>query len=767
MQTPFIIDCAHCKKPFKTTRYKAKYCGRECTGLAARSTSPTRQLNAQAVEKLTLLSKGNDIVDKVGSHNTHYVKLVPQDRVYDSIGYGGDTRGTVQGEGGGGPEEHIFANEGTRKSVSGGSTSSTPQNNFQKEKSIQSKSNQKKVPAAKPAKNRKWLEYFLEFIGELYIDSKEKGTIPLKDSLYRGQWMFLEQVCDGLDHGCREFVVLKARQLGITTVSLAMDLFWAFVHDGLQSCFVSQDDGGREKTREILDRFVSSLPHDLKMETTGHNRHHIKFSNGSIMDYLVAGTTKRTKGLGRGRAYTQVHLTEVAFYGNQESVDSFVAGLAQTHPDRLRIWESTANGFDSPMWEKWSSAKEDKLTQRCIFIGWWGNDTYDLSGQADKMQEYGYEIDPEEQERIERVKELYNVDISLSQLAWYRWYERTQSRTPHMMMQEYPWTEDEAFIATGSKFFDQRKLSEQTQELTANFSPFKGYAFELGDTFLETRMMACDRVQDTTLRVWEKPVPGAKYIISCDPAYGSNDNKDRSVIEVFRCYADKLMQVAEYADEDPLTHQVAWILAWLGGKYSDCMINLEVSGPGNQIMLEFKHLKELAMAGMLDLPSGASDEERRAQDTFLDNFQAARWYIWNRPDSMGAGYAFGWKTTSENKVAALNAMRDTHVTGNLLLKSLLLLNEMMHIEQNGWDIRAAGRHKDDRVMACGLGVYGWQQWIRPSLIAENMTLERVRLMELAQTDPKRSFMQQLVTGHFSSMDMAKAQRNVAAAWDDW
>lgn len=666
--------------------------------------------------------------------------------------------------------------DGFEKSGSGGSTSPTPQIEITSGNGIQSITSQLKAQGvtnaprqiAKAAKkhaqkaqltsysSKKWLSYFLDFINDLQIDSKEKGVITLKDSLYRGQWLFLEQVCDGLDNGIREFIVLKARQLGITTISLAMDLFWMFVHDGMQSGFVAHEEGSKEKTREIIERYIKGLPEDLKVSIVKHNRYNLVLSNGSIMDYLVAGTTKRTKGLGRGRAYTHVHATELAFYGNQEAVDSFVAGMAKNHPDRLRIWESTANGFDSPLWEKWSSAKKDGATQKCIFIGWWGNDTYDVSTNPLLMEKYGDEPDPQELEQIQEVWKLYKVTVTRGMLAWYRWYAATQSSAPHMMRQEYPWTETEAFISTGNKFFDQKRVADQVQELTRNYSPFKGYTFNLASSFIKSHPVACTELADVTLRVWEKPIPGASYIIAHDPAFGSNDNKDNACIEVYRCYADRLVQVAEYASHDPYTNQQAWVLAWLAGKYKNCMINLEVSGPGGEVMMELKHLRELALAGALSLP--AEDPEAKARDEFLDNMQAARWYIWNRPDSMGAGFAFGWKTTSENKVAALNAMRDNHVTDTLAVRSLYLLDEMQHIVQDGWDIRASGKHHDDRVMATGLAVWGWQQWLRGTLIADNMTFARIKQMEQMQENPKATFMQHLVQGHMSNMEMAKIQQ---------
>ncbi|MDE2020688.1 MAG: hypothetical protein KGJ13_10165, partial [Patescibacteria group bacterium] len=70
----------------------------------------------------------------------------------------------------------------------------------------------------------KWLPLFYKFIRLLRIDSKEAPAIDARGSplnLWGSQQIFLEELAAGLDKGVRTFYVLKSRQLGITTVSLA------------------------------------------------------------------------------------------------------------------------------------------------------------------------------------------------------------------------------------------------------------------------------------------------------------------------------------------------------------------------------------------------------------------------------------------------------------------------------------------------------------------------------------------------------------------
>jgi hypothetical protein len=108
--------------------------------------------------------------------------------------------------------------------------------------------------------------------------------------------------------------------------------------------------------------------------------------------------------------------------------------------------------------------------------------------------------------------------------------------------------------------------------------------------------------------------------------------------------------VAEYNTPIPTTRHVAWVMAHLAGCYRDCVINLEITGPGGEVQMELKHLRQQIAFGQLrDLapslnPGFALDQ--------------ARWYLYHRPDSMGPGYMYNWKQSVENKQRLLNRMRD-------------------------------------------------------------------------------------------------------------
>ena len=109
----------------------------------------------------------------------------------------------------------------------------------------------------KKQKSPEWMQCFLEFLGGMTISSKELDAarpVPLLDVLYSAQYRFLQEIADGLANGVRDYKILKSRQLGISTISLALDVFWASVHDRLQGAIITDTDGNRDKFRILLEQ---------------------------------------------------------------------------------------------------------------------------------------------------------------------------------------------------------------------------------------------------------------------------------------------------------------------------------------------------------------------------------------------------------------------------------------------------------------------------------------------------------------------------------
>lgn len=105
------------------------------------------------------------------------------------------------------------------------------------------------------------LDHLYGFLGNLRADTKERGQISLtRDNLLGTQRHFLDQIGKGLDEGVHHFVVLKGRQAGITTIMMALNLYWAFRHSGIGQTLVMHDEPTRDMLRQTLMMYYGSLP---------------------------------------------------------------------------------------------------------------------------------------------------------------------------------------------------------------------------------------------------------------------------------------------------------------------------------------------------------------------------------------------------------------------------------------------------------------------------------------------------------------------------
>jgi len=612
-----------------------------------------------------------------------------------------------------------------------------------------------------------WLDCFLDFIKYLTIPSKEIDgggrPVPLLDIMYGAQHRFLQEIASGLDDGIHDFKCLKGRQQGISSISLAVDVFWLSMHDKLQGALITDDDANKEKFRILIEQYIGSLPRGLRVGIKAHNRNNLVLANGSVLDYLVAGTRHGKESLGTSRALNFIHCTEMCNWGPSAGVENLTSSLAEKHPHRLYIWESTAKGYNL-WWDIWSAAKRDKLSQKCFFIPWYLKEDYALNPKDKKdrqlLAHYGEEPPDEvEADLIKIALEKYGWTITTEQLAWHRWMRTAKITDEDRMNEQYPWHEDMAFIASGKTFFSVKRIGQDRKFLTEYPPPARAYRYFLGEDFTATRMERLNRIdEDTELLIFEDPVATGRYVVGMDPAFGRNENKNNHCIQIYRAFADRLVQVAEYAACDCDTYQAAWVLAHLCGVYKNVRVNLEITGPGSAIVAEFKHLKQLINAGLLH---GNAETNARFEDV-LSN---VGWFMYSKYDSPGAGFMWHWKSTAESQPILMNQLRDSYMLGHLVIRSKELLFEMERVTQDGDKICASGRANDDRVFATALANRMWMDQIRPGMISSRDTYERVMEKERQEREkPGSTFIGDIIQDFFRVAERERREREFEAEY---
>jgi len=576
-----------------------------------------------------------------------------------------------------------------------------------------------------PDKSKAFRQSFMDFLYHVRINSKETGgeTI-LAEHIYEAQERFLDCVFDGLEQDVHDFKILKSRQLGISTVSRALSIFWLGMHSGLQGAMVFDTFAHRDEAKEELVGMIHDLPSRLKFPSIRKNsRDLLVLSNGSRLRFLNAGVRKsRAAGtLGRSSGIKFVYASEISSWDNEEGLVSFLNALSDKYPDRLYVWETTARGFDR--WYKmWVEAKADDLNQKTCFIGWWAKESQKLEKGTPAFERYGITPPTEKElERIKEVEEKYGHVVTAEQLAWYRRKSNPlaededdeETDDDQLLAQEQPWTEEEAFQQTGSSFFSGEKLTDIARNsVTDKFQP---YDFLNGQDFFHCDWFPIQRKNRAQLKVWEEPQEGGVYVIAADPAYGHDEKNNNSAIQVLRCYADCLVQVAEYANSVITTQPFAWVIASIAGWYKNVHVIIEINGPGEAVLSEYKSLKQLVTSGHMR----AAASERGLRDIFTN----VRDYMYARTDSHNAGTAMHWKTTAQLKVTIMERLRDFTNDGTLELRSFEVLEEMKSIRREGDTIGAEGLNRDDRTYCLAMGIRAWEQSIRRGMSTQGRTKE--------------------------------------------
>jgi hypothetical protein len=555
-----------------------------------------------------------------------------------------------------------------------------------------------------------------DLLTSVELDTKEQGRCRVDP--WMSQRLVIDAVSKGLQEGVHEFVVLKCRQVAITTVCSVIELFWALANPGVQGAIIADRTDNLERLRRIFASLLETLPPEWRSpehKLVQNNRTGMAFANRSVIDLLAAGSNP---DLGASRALNMVHATECGTWKSLAGVESLKAALARENPSRLYIWESIANGFNW-YYNHCQQAKQDRH-MRFIFIGFWANPTYAIQkGDPDYKIYWDGSLSDEELTRARYVKQNYNVIVKPEQIAW--WRRESEYRAEEYMMRHYPWTETECFIASGSGFFPAKRTLEISEQLSPTGPPYKGYRYIFDETFLESRIEQTTDPDLAMLKVWEPPEPDGVYCIGVDPSGGGGGDSDDHSIQVLRCYADCVVQVAEFRSNKPLTYQLAWVLCHLAGAYRDHLANLEVTGVGAAVLPEVRNLRQLAERGIIQGAPGSN--------SILDMIGAVRWFLYKRPDTLGgAGNVIAWKANVDNKRQVYSELRDSLMLRRLEIRSTGLIAQMQSIvEDEGWI--GAGPdtgENDDLVSALVLAHHAWIEWRRAGLVARNLTYDSVK-----------------------------------------
>jgi hypothetical protein len=335
-------------------------------------------------------------------------------------------------------------------------------------------------------------------------------------------------------------IVLKARQVGITTYIAARFFIQTITNRGTVSLQVAQDRESAEDIFRIVRRFWDGLPDDCRegaLATSRCNSRQLVFRNLDS-EYCVASATENA---GRGRTIQNLHCSEVARWGRagEEALASLRAAVA---PGGEIVLESTPDGAGGLFYNEWQSALETGYTKH--FFPWWF--------EAGYRTEPGRSFPPLTEEEKELVT---NHNLSMEQLSW----RRTQRAVLRKFAaQEFAEDPVSCFLASGECVFDLESV----------------------ESALKTAEDAWAVRDNERLMVWLPAQAERRYIIGVDPAGGGAEG-DYSCAEVI----DRRLgtQCAELHGHYP-PRELAQKLVELGREYNMAVLAVERNNHGHGVL---------------------------------------------------------------------------------------------------------------------------------------------------------------------------------------
>jgi hypothetical protein len=364
----------------------------------------------------------------------------------------------------------------------------------------------------------------------LKIRTKKSGRTPLV--LNRAQREYARRCT-------KQNIVLKARQVGITTYIAARFFLQTITRRGTLSMQVAHDRASAEEIFRIVHRFWDNLPERLQkgvLKTSHSSARELVFPRLDS-EYTVASADENA---GRGRTIQNLHCTEVSRWGRtgEEALASLRAALV---PGGEIVLESTANGAWGLFYNEWQQAEEEGYTRH--FFPWWFEESY--------VSEAGSRFEPTEEE-VELAKKH---GLRLEQLAWRR---REWASLRGLAAQEFAEDEVSCFRASGESAFEVEAVER---------------ALEGSGDPVETR-------DNGRLMIWLPPQAGRGYVIGVDPAGGGAEG-DYSCAEVI----DRELgtQCAELHGHYP-PRELAQKLMELGKEYNTALLAVEKNNHGHGVL---------------------------------------------------------------------------------------------------------------------------------------------------------------------------------------
>jgi len=438
-------------------------------------------------------------------------------------------------------------------------------------------------------------------------------------------------------------IILKARQMGISTYTTARVFWKSYFHAFNKSVVMAHDSATSDALFNMSRSTIDYMPPEFKPVLKKSNAKEIMFEhNDSGYRLYTAGTPEA----GRGTTPTIAHLSEVAFWGHDEKI---LAGLFQgiSQADGTEtIIESTANGVGNSFHKLWVDAVAGVNEYLPIFVPWF------IMNEYRRTAPEGFE--PTELEIV--IKDRFGLDND--QLYWRRL--KIAESGEKKFRQEYPATAEEAFIVSGANVFNVEKLQALIPQpiLAVREFDFDKISFE--------------DAQKGGLHVYKYPRFDEAFVVGGDVALGVGRDYSTAVVmntrkQIVALYRNNYIDPSKFGD----------LLFYLGRYFNNALLAVESNSMGIATLNRLVQMEYMNMYYQTKIANISKEESTR----------------------------MGWRTTSASKPAIIGFLKSAIDSDEIWMPSPIIINEMMtYVSTDEGRTESVSGGNDDTVIATAIAL---------------------------------------------------------------
>ncbi|CCC85586.1 DNA packaging protein Gp17 [Paenibacillus polymyxa M1] len=346
----------------------------------------------------------------------------------------------------------------------------------------------------------------------LKIKTKSGRIMPL--TLNDAQRTFVREVFRQIEAGKPvRIIILKARQMGFSTVTEALIYYFTSLQEAKNAFIVAQSSDASSNLYDMFQFYYEKVPAIIKPMSRKNNAKKLTFENPTIrtadrrknpgLKSKITVQTAESRVLARSDTIHYLHASEVAFWPAKKKKKHLLSLLAalSKEPGSLGVIESTANGMEE-FKKMWDAAVKGESDFTPLFFAWFEMPDYR------KPVPPGFELTEEERE----LQAKYGLDDE--QLQWRRYTIRNDcGGDPRQFDQEYPSEPDDAFLLSGEGIFDNKFIKQLRDGISAI-----GSRHEID--FVKNKIIPAPSGE---LVMYRQPEQGKRYVLAADTAKGKED----------------------------------------------------------------------------------------------------------------------------------------------------------------------------------------------------------------------------------------------------